>query len=146
VSPFFRDTLKPNLMLASRDLDVMIRTSPINPIKDFSRFAEACKLEQVHIVCEEVWLLDLIEKAIFPHLTTLHKVELSFSWCEYSLSAAGMDALDARFGVRGYHATVGSTIDTTLFWEAPKGQVLKFLEPTGPLQAMCIWQPVYTMF
>jgi hypothetical protein len=117
----------------------------IEPKRDAFRFVEACKLEQVHIVCEQVWVLDLFERKIFPRLTTLHRVELSFSWSWLALSTAGMDALDERFGVRGYHATVGSMTDTTLFWEAPKGQVLKVQEPTGPLKAMCTLQPVFMM-
>jgi len=59
-------------MVASRNHDVM---TTINPTKDFPRFAVACKLEQVHIACEQ--MLDLIERINFPHLTSFHKVGTS---------------------------------------------------------------------
>lgn len=75
--------------------------------------------------------MDVIERRIFPHLTTLHKVEPSLSGFWPVVSTAGMDGLDARFGVRGYLATVGTTTDTTLSWEAPKGQILKVQESTS---------------
>jgi hypothetical protein len=90
--------------------------------------------------------LDVIERRIFSKFTTLRKVELTFSWFWLLLSTAGMDALDARFGVRGYLATVGTTTDTTLFWEAPKGQILKVQEPTSPLRDLLILQPIFMMY
>jgi hypothetical protein len=61
------------------------------------------------------------------------------------MSTACMDALDARFGVRGYLATVGATTDTTLFWEAHKGQVLTVLEPTSPLKDLLCLRPIFLM-
>ena len=118
----------------------------IKPKRDLFRFAQACKLEQVHIICEQVWILDVIERRIFSKFTTLRKVELTFSWFWLVLSTAGMDALDARFGVRRYLATVGTTTDTTLFWEAPKGQILKVQEPTSPLRDLLILQPIFMMY
>ncbi len=130
-------------MVISRDEDMQTKN---RPTKNVWRFAKACKLESIHYVCEQLFVLDDVERILFAQQKTLRKVEVSFSSFWLILSTAGMDILDKRFGVRGYLATVGTTTDMTLFWEAPKGKVLKILAPTTPLKGLLDLRPNFWEF
>jgi hypothetical protein len=127
------------LTLLSRSDDVQ-RPKYI-PHKNVWRFALACKLEQLHFVCEDLFVLDEVWEGLFSNPICPRKVEVTFSSSWLYLSTAGMDALDARFGVRGYHSTVGTTTDVTLFWETPKGEVLDIHQPTIPLKGLLELRP-----